>query len=1423
MLDHFHPAVADWFNACYSAPTGCQQRAWTAIREGQHTLISAPTGSGKTLAAFLAVLDELAREAEVFGLPDETRIVYVSPLKALSNDIQKNLEAPLDGINRNLFQSGALGAAIRSLVRTGDTPAAARAAMIRQPPHILVTTPESLYILLTSQSGRRVLGTVRTVIVDEIHAVAGTKRGAHLALSLERLERLAQGPLRRIGLSATQRPIDLVGQFLTGADAECTIIDHGHRRPLDLAVELPTQPLESILSQQASGEIFDRMATLIQTHRTTLVFVNTRRLAERVARALSGRVGEQQVTSHHGSLSREQRLAAEDRLKHGRLRALVATASLELGIDVGDVDLVCQLGSTGSIATFLQRVGRSGHTTSGLPKGRIFPTTRDELVECMALIQAVRRGDLDDLAVPAGALDVLAQQVVAMAVSEDWSEDDLYRCIVRAFPYRELHRSEFDALLRMLAEGYSTHRGQRGAYLHRDGINRRIRARKGARLTAVTCGGAIPDAADYRVLLEPAGDQIGTVDEHFAIESMAGDVFQLGNSSWRVLGLEGATLRVADAAGQPPTIPFWFGEAPGRTDELSKSVSRLRRAIEEALQQNSLDDISRGLAEETGIDRLAVEQVVNYLAATKSALGVVPTMDCIVFERFFDESGGMQFVIHAPFGSRLNRAWGLALRKRFCRTFNFELQAAANENALILSLGMSQSFPLEDVKGFLRPDSVRDILVQALLDAPMFTIRWRWNAVCSLAIQRFQNGKRTPPHLLRMQAQDLVTSVFPDQLACFENLRGDREIPDHPLVQQTIQDCLTEAMDLDLLIETLARIQSGAIKVVCRDVTEPSPMAAEIVNARVYSFLDDAPLEERRTRAVRMRRGADPAVAAEFGGLDPEAVDRVRRELWPEIRSPDELHDALSSAGFLMERSEIQPEWLAMFRELIGQRRAARLVPQPERALWIAAERWPQFRLVYLGSVPEPPLSLPPEYEQQQWTFDNAVTEIVRARLAVVGPTTESALVATLGIAELPVRSALTRLEQEGFVLRGQFSRGLQPEEWCERRALARIHRYMLHRLRREIEPVSASDFMQFLLRWQHVHPEANVQGSQALAAVISQLEGFEAAAGAWESEILPARVAGYDPVWLDQLCQSGRFSWLRLSPGQGAQAPVRTTPIALVSRRSVTLWREVRNVPETETLSGEARVVLDVLQRNGAQFYDELVDRSRLLATIAERALAELVAAGCVTADSFAGLRALLVPEARKHRYKGLGWGLASAGRWTSLSQQDRPEPDETPERRLEYLARALLSRYGVMFRSLLARESAVPSWPDLLRCYRTLEARGDIRGGRFIAGQYGEQFALPDAVEALRAVRRQEDEREVAVNAADPLNLVGILFPGAKIPASSGRWIVFRRGFPSAVSDGPGKIRLLDESAAVPLAGSDQDHWQWVAPGVRAYLRRP
>lgn len=1394
VLGRFHAAVAGWFRDTYAEPTDCQVQAWAAIKQGRHALIAAPTGSGKTLAAFLSAIDDLAREADGWGLPNETRVLYVSPLRALSHDVHRNLELPLDGINRRLAETSALAGTIRAQTRTGDTPAAMRVAMARQPPHILVTTPESLYVLLTTAGGRRMLRSVRTVIVDELHAVVATKRGAHLALSLERLGRLTGRPVVRIGLSATQKPIDEMARFLTGATEDCAVIGRDHRRSMDLAIELPQLPLAAVLGHQASGQIYDRMAELIQAHDTTLVFVNTRRLAERVAFALTERLGDSAVTAHHGSLSREQRLDAENRLRGGRLRALVATASLELGIDVGAVDLVCQWGSTGSIATLLQRVGRSGHGIGGMPKGRVFPTTRDDLLECMALIQSVCCGELEHQQVMEQPLDVLAQQVVAMVSVEDWAEDELYRCIVRAHPYRGLNRAEFDEVIRMIAEGYGAQGGIRGAHVCRDGINQRLRAGSGARLTAVTCGGAIPDPADYLVILEPGEELLGTVDEHFAIESVVGDVFQLGNASWRLLRMEGETLRVADAEGQLPSIPFWFGEAPGRSDALSESLSRLRHGIDEQLDRQRADGVKESLRRDPAFPAAAVEQAVNYLAETKAALGVVPTRECVVVERFFDDSGGMQLILHAPFGSRVNRAWGLALRKRFCRTFNFELQAAANEDALLLSLGTSQSFALEDIRHYLKPSTVRDLLVQALLDAPMFLIRWRWNAMCSLAIKRFEGGRKIPPHLLRIQAEDLITQVFPDQLACLENIVGDRKVPDHPLVGQTIRDCLSDAMNIDRFVAVLSGIASGTIRMIFRDIAGPSPLADGILHARVYSFLDGAPLEERRTRAVGFRPQWGRQSLEFSASQVRSAVHEVRREAWPTPANAEEFHQALMVSGFVFESEGVAHGWQPHLQDLIREKRATRLVLAEEAALWIAAERWPQVRAVYPGWRPEPPLHLPHQLECQAWGRDQALTALLRLRLAIVGPVDEFDLSRQLMLAPSEIRAALSRLENEGYVLRGG---GVTDDGWCERGLAIRIQRYRRGTQGMDF-PVTAHEFAAFLFRWHRLHPETRVNGGDGVCTVLSQLEGFAAPLSAWDGAILPARVERYTTADLDRLGRVGRFIWLSHGWSGDQSSPICAMPIALPRDGSVASWPYEAAPSAGGSQSPDARVLQRLLDGVSGAAYHELVAESGLGRQAADRALAELVATGAVTSESFAGLRALSVPEDAKRKYRGIDEVQIPAGRWFSTRNIGTPLGDGA-----EYIARVLLRRYGVIFEALLVHEQCVPPWQRLVQVYRRLEASGEIRGGHFVAGPYGEQYAFPEALAALYSGGGR-DSAEAWVSAADPLNLVGILSEGTAIPARSGKWILYRNGDPVALDDGQGRIETLgDERGLGPPDG--------------------
>jgi ATP-dependent Lhr-like helicase len=1275
--------------------------------------------------------------------------------------------------------------------------------MRKRPPHIVVTTPESLYILLTSASGRKMLATTRTVIVDEIHALAPNKRGAHLALSLERLEALAGPGLVRVGLSATQEPIEEIARFLVGAHAQCAVVDTGHVRSRDLAIELPEAPLEAVMSGEVWEQVYDRLAALANEHRTTLVFVNTRRLAERAARQLSERLGADRVAAHHGSLAREIRLDAEQRLKRGELKLLVATASLELGIDIGDVDLVCQIGATRTIAAFLQRVGRSGHSVGGLPKGRLFPLSRDDLCDAAALLDAVRRGELDRIAVPAKPLDVLAQQIVAEVAHQAWREAELFERFRRAYPFRALAREDFVAVVQMLADGFHTRRGRRSAHVHRDAVNGVLRGRRGAALTAVTSGGTIPDTADYAVVLEPQAQVIGSVNEDFAVESLAGDVFQLGNTSYRILRIERGTVRVEDAKGAPPGIPFWFGEAPARSRELSRSVSRLRESIEASLERGGAGAAIGSLVRDIGLGQSAAEQIVEYLAAARAALGALPTLRTVALERFFDESGGMQLVIHAPFGSRINRAWGLALRKRFCRKFNFELQAAATEDAIVLSLSTSHSFPLEEVARYLHAGTVRPLLVQALLDAPMFAARWRWNATVALALPRFRGGRKVAPQLQRMEAEDLLAAVFPDQVACGENIVGDREVPDHPLVGQTIADCLHDAMDVEGLERLLADIESGAIRVLACDLTEPSPLALEVLSARPYAFLDDAPLEERRTQAVMARRWLDAETAADLGKLDVDAIRRVREEVWPDPRNADELSDALATLAFLSE-DEVRVEWRGFADELAAAERAARLACG-ERSIWVAAERLPEIDAVLPGAPRAPEIDAPAEY-RKPWTRDDALAAIVGDRLQGLGPVTACALAAPLGLAPGQIEGALARLEAEGSVMRGRFTPDATEVEWCERRLLARVHRYTVHRLRAEIEPVDARDYMRFLFRWQRVEPAARVEGADGLAAIVSQLEGFEAPAAAWETEILPARVNEYDPAWLDELSLAGRVVWTRLAAprptGDRAPAPVRTTPIALLGRRNLPLWTGLAAIGEGATPSARARQVADFIAAHGASFFEEVVDGTGLLRTQVEEALGELTALGVVNCDSFGGLRALLVPTDRrralgghKRRRRTALFGIEDAGRWALVRR--KPGTASDPEI-VEHVARALLRRYGVVFWRLVAREADwLPPWRELLRTYRRLEARGEIRGGRFVAGVSGEQYALPEAVGSLRDVRRQEHTGAlVSLSGADPLNLVGLLTPGGRLPALTGNRVLYRDGVPIALAAG-GEVRFLEPLA--------------------------
>ncbi|MBI4527803.1 MAG: DEAD/DEAH box helicase [Deltaproteobacteria bacterium] len=1473
MAISFHPLVQRWFSERFSRPTEPQEKGWEHIAEGEATLIAAPTGSGKTLAAFLWSINRLIERALSGLCEDKTSIIYVSPLKALGNDIERNLKAPLEQIYRLADSQGTNLPEIRVAVRSGDTPARERQSMLRRPPHILITTPESLYILLTAQRSRQLLRTADTVIIDEIHAVAGDKRGSHLALSLERLDALAGKPLQRIGLSATQKPIDEIARFLVGTEqirsdktAECAIVDSGHQRDLNLSVELPDQELGPIATHEMWSDVYDRIVAHSKANRTTLVFVNTRRLVERVAHQLSARLGDGKVGAHHGSLSRKARLEVEEKLKSGTMPVVVATASLELGIDIGHVELVCHIGAPRSLATMLQRIGRSGHWLGATPKGIFYPLTRDELVQCAAAIRAARSGKLDRVLIPEKPLDVLAQQIVATVSSMTASvkqgdslflkgiiesgigEEELFALIHRAYPYRKLEPREFEQLLDVLSEGIASRKGRRSAHLHRDRVNRRLRGRRGARMIAITNGGAIPDTADYDVIEAPAETFVGKVNEDFAIESLAGDIFLLGNRSWRIRRVAAGKVWVEDAHGAPPTVPFWLGEASARTRELSDAVSDLRREV-----AGRLDDATAAMAwleRETAVARSAAEQIVAYLGETCKALGIVPTTDRVVAERFFDEAGGMQLVLHTPYGGRINRAWGLALRKRFCVGFDRELQAAATDDGLVISLVEQHSFPLKDVFLMVRSASVENDLVQAALASPMFTNRWRWNTTRALALLRFSGGRKVPMALQRMRAEDLLAAVFPEQVMCLDNRMGAIEAPDHPLLHETLHDCLHEAMDLDGLKEILEKIERGAIKTMAVDTTAPSPMSHEILNANPYAFLDDAPLEERRARAVSLRR-ASPDLAQGLGALNPDAIAEVRNQAWPAVRDADELHDLLLTVCLLPLEQAL--EWRGFAEELIGMKRAAFCFWSCEgsgnRRGYIAAERLDPVCAALPDLRIEPAIQSP--FPAKVFASrEEALRTIVRGWMDLVGPITATELAARVGLPVRQVETALFALETSGIVLRGNFTpahNAQEEPEWCERGLLARIHRLTLGQLRREIEPVTGAEFIRFLFSWQHVAPESRLQGREGVLEVITQLQGLELPAPAWEKHVLPARIVDYDPADLESLCLGGMVAWGRLNldaealPLQNEEQTLsavrarashaaqkvlevgrekrrarrlfsRNAPIAFLPRENLHRFMEPvsGSWDEVKGLTGAAMDVARYLERHGASFVTDIAQGAGLLKTKAEEALWELVARGLVTGDGIAGLRILLAPEVKRQgrirRFRMIPGGrardrLMPVGRWylyraslASPENIDRGAPEE-------FLARQLLRRYGVVFRELLARETRAPSWRTLLPIYRQLEARGEIRGGRFVNGFAGEQYALPQAVEMLRSLRRSQTEGEVMIVASsDPLNFVGILTPGARVSPYSNQAIGYKDGVPAEVGAlGAVRARLHQAEAGV------------------------
>lgn len=1588
----FHPLIERWFQSRFSEPTAPQRLGWPHIEQSENTLIAAPTGSGKTLTAFLAVIDRLLKDSIDGKLEDGVRAIYVSPLRALSNDMHRNLSEPLEELNALAAEEfpDVPIAGLRVGLRTGDSTPSQRAALVRKPPHIVVTTPESLFLLLTAEKGRAALKSVDTIIVDEIHALVRDKRGSHLALTIERLESLCERPLQRIGLSATQKPIERIAEFLVGslsdcrpdqaprlsgnhesnddrnAEAErslirptstsqttdgvpaCSIVDVGYSRDLDLKIEVPPSDLSAVCSTEQWDEINQRLVELINSHRSTLIFVNTRRMAERVTHQLSEILGEDQVGSHHGSLSSAIRLQTEQQLKNGELKAVVATASLELGLDVGFIDLVIQIGSPRAIATFLQRVGRSGHSLGKTPKGRLFALTRDELVESMGLIRAIRAGRLDVIPIPECPIDVLAQQIVAEVACREWGTDELFALFRRAWPFRNLKREDFNETLRFLSEGLTDRSGRGKVYLHQDLVQKRLRTRPGARIVAASNAGAIPEVAEFRVVAQPDGVVVGTLDEDFALESHAGQIILLGNTSWRMEGVRGTDVHVSDAGGVPPTVPFWRGEAPGRTLELSEEVSRIREDLETKLKalpetviaswwedsdrepkavasgQSTKDsqepgpaasavgsqddlpatqtefrastaDIVKWLVKETDCSDYAARQIVNYVAAQIAAVGMVPTQKRVIFERFFDESGGMQMVVHAPFGSRVTQAWGLSMRKRFCVSFDFELQATADDDGFILSLGPQHSFPLESMFPMLTSENAQRLLEQAILYIPMFQIRWRWNANRALLVPRRDKGKRIPPALQRFRADDLMTSVFPLLTGCQENVVGELKMPEHILLRQTMHDCLTEALDIAGLVDVLRQVEGREIEFVARDTREPSPFSYELLNSNPYAFLDGGELPERRARAVSTRRSLTVDSVSDLGRLDPLAIDQVTSEATPLVRNADELHDVLLTR-IVVTDGEME-DWRGWLEELVAQRRATSTTATGGVTVWTAAERIPAVLAMFPDAKFQPEIPAP-DGVRTDWNDVDGRVAAMRGLLETSGPLTHVQAARRTGTKPNQAFAALEALEGEGIVLRGKFRDDSQhsrpdevpltltlspqwgegtcsgeevPPEWCHRRLLSRIHRLTMQGLRQQIQPVSPDVFLRFLTHHHGLTAKTRRAGVNGLFEAVSLLQGYDLAAVCWERDVLPARVEGYRSAWLDELCLSGEVAWGRLfPPKRDADSPAlltRVVPVSLFLRNDLNWLATEATLEDDESLSSAAREILETMKLRGAVFATDLQQQLNVNIGELNDALGELVSLGRIAADGFGGLRSLLQskqPTPSVSRRSGLERTRNSAGntgRWSIWQRESetveestrRQSPSTDEENPVEQWAWQLLRRWGVVFRDLLERESGTPRWWELLQVYRRLEARGEIRGGRFITGVAGEQFALGDTVKKLRqlrdvtpdsgnkAISRTAGIREgfllagngqkepvvmpaasavgsedtgqkslsvaasdelVVISAADPLNLVGIITSHSRVPATAHNRIAFLNGKPIAALIN-GEVIYLDMVRATQRDG--------------------
>ncbi len=1348
-LAPFSPQVRDWFERTFDAPTPAQERGWPAIASGEHTLIQAPTGSGKTLAAFLWALDQATPGAG-------TQVLYVSPLKALNYDVERNLRGPLAGI----------GSQLSVAVRTGDTPAKERAAMLKHPPDILITTPESLFLMLTSRA-RDTLANVRVVIVDEVHAVAGSKRGAHLALSLERLDRLTVEPAQRVGLSATQRPMEEIGRFVSG-DRPIQLVDAGRAKQLDVRVVVPLDDMrEPGEGSSIWPSIYPALLELVEEHRSTILFVNNRRLAERLALRLNELADRDIARAHHGSLAREQRVEVEELLKKGEIPVLVATSSLELGIDMGAVDLVIQVESPKSVARGLQRIGRAGHRVDEPSKGRIFPKFRADLLESAVVVQRMREGLIEETKVVQNPLDVLAQQVVAIAAQEEISVDDLYELVRRAYPFRELSRQQLENVLDMLAGRYPSEEfAELRPRITWDRVRGVLRGREGARRLAVTNAGTIPDRGLFGVYLVEGGGRVGELDEEMVYEARAGQTFLLGASTWRIEEITRDRVLVSPAPGIPGLVPFWKGEGVGRPYELGEAIGRAARELV------SLDDdrARERLRDDHSLDERAADNLMVFLREQEAATGALPSDRTVIVERFRDEIGDWRLCVLTPFGGRVHAPWALALTARLRESLGLEVNAIWSDDGIALHLPDAEAPPpLDDV--LIAPDELEDLVVSEVGGTALFGARFRENAARALLIPRRRPGQRTPLWQQRLKAQGLL------QVA--------RRYADFPVVLETYRECLQDVFDLPALKALLGALQQRRIDLVEVETPTASPYATSLLFDYVatYMYEDDTPLAERRAQALALDRD----LLKELLGqeelrdlIDPRALEQVEEELRGAPRSPDQLHDLLLRRGDL--RSGEFDEDLAA--ELEQERRAVRLRLAGEERL-IAAEDAGRFRDA-LGAMP--PAGLPDAYLEGG---DEPLGWILRRFARGRGPFTTAEVASRYGLSSDDAEEKLIEL---GLV-RGELRPGGSEREWSDPDVLRRLRRASLAALRKEIEPVEPAALARFLPAWQ------GIDRHSTLREALVPLQGVSLPVGLWESDVLLRRVPGYAPAQLDQLTASGEVVWV----GAGLERA------ALYFREDAPALGPPAALPAPEGRDHDR--IRDAL-RAGALFWFDLVRDTGLEAETLLPSLWDLVWAGEVTNDAWQPLRAerrnaTPRPDRRARRFSRQRADAITAtqGRWSTTDGLFRGESDPRA------LAELLLERQGIVTRDGVRAEGIPGGYAPVYRELRRLEILGTCRRGYFVEGLGGAQFALPGAVERLR--ERPAEETALVLAAADPAQPYGAALPwpkraGARAARVAGAYVVLLSGEPALFVDRGGR-------SLVPLREPEEE---WLRTALAALV---